>query len=198
MKRSKRQKKVSYFMEVRESLEDIEIAFRHLEFTIKLLSFCEFGNINPKDFDTHHIIMLDAGSLVFSTGQFGDTNSLIREASIAVLLAFSASVLALDKGFEVIGIKPDPEASDNVSTLRTLVYMLRCAQAHGIADPHWEARGKFARTITVDLDAGPPIPPLDLQALNGKRFHIDQLGGYQNWYRIREAANQVFSTTIGA
>jgi hypothetical protein len=184
-------------MEIHEALEDIEIAFRHLEFTIKLLSFCELGNINPKDFDTDHIVMLEGGNLNFPVGQFSDADSLIREASIAVLLAFSASVLTLDKGFEVIGIKPDPEAIDNVGRLRALIYMLRCAQAHGIADPRWEARGKFARTITVDLDGG-PMPPLDLQALNGERFHIDQLGGYQNWYRIRKAANQAFSTAIRA
>ena len=48
-------------MEVSETLEDIEIVFRHLAFTIKMLSFCELGNINPKDFDTHHTVMLEAG-----------------------------------------------------------------------------------------------------------------------------------------
>jgi hypothetical protein len=88
-----------------------------------------------------------------------------------VLLAFSASVVVLDKGFEAVGIKPDADASDNVGRLRTLIYMLRCAQAHGIADPCWEARGKFARRITVDLD-GTQIS-FDLQALNGQSFHID-------------------------
>jgi hypothetical protein len=139
--------------------------------------------------------LLEGGSLHFPIGHFSDADSLIRAASISVLLAFSASVLVLDKGFKVIGLKPDPEASDNVRKLRALIYMLRCAQAHGIADPRWEAHGKYARTITVDID-GAPIPPLDLQALNGERFHIDQLGGYQNWYRIRNAATEVFSAAL--
>ena len=178
-------------MEIHEALEDIEIAFRQLEFTIKLLSFCDLGNINPKDFDTDHIIMLEGGSLHFPVGHFSDADSLIRGASISVLLAFSASVLVLDKGFEVIGIKPDPKATDNVGKLRALIYLVRCAQAHGVADPRWEARGRFGRTITVDLD-GTPIT-LDLQAFNGERFHIDQLGGYLNWYRIRDAADRIFS-----
>lgn len=177
-------------MDINDALEDIEIAFRQLEFTIKLLSFCELGNINPKDFDTDHLVMLEGGILNFPIGHFGDTDSLIRAASISVLLAFSASVLVLDKGFEVIGMNPDPEATDNAGKLRALIYMVRCAQAHGIADPQWKAVGKFARTITVDLD---DIPiSLDLQALNGRRFHIDQLGGYVNWYRIRNAADHLF------
>jgi hypothetical protein len=178
-------------MEIHEALEDIDIAFRQLEFSIKLLSFCELGNINPKDFDTDHIVMLEGGSLNFPIGHFSDADSLIRGASICVLLEFSASVLVLDKGFEIIGIKPDPEATDDLGKLRALIYMVRCAQAHGIADPRWEARGRFARSITVDLH-GTPVT-LDLQKLNGERFHIDQLGGYLNWYRIRDAADQIFS-----
>jgi hypothetical protein len=111
-----------------------------------------------------------------------------------VLLAFSASALVLDKGFEVIGIKPDPEATDNIGRLRALIYMVRCAQAHGIADPRWEARGRFAGAITVDLDG--TLIKLDLQTLNGERFHIDQLGGYLNWYRIHDAAKEVFSAAL--
>jgi hypothetical protein len=179
-------------MKIHEALEDIDIAFRQLEFMIKLLSFCELGNIDPKEFDTDHIVMLEGVSLHFPTDHFSDADSLTRAASISVLLAFSACVLVLDKGFEVIGIKADPHASDNIGSLRALIYMVRCAQAHGIADPRWEARGPFARMITVDLE-GIPLS-LDLQALNGQRFHIDQLGGYENWYRIRNAADEIFSS----
>jgi hypothetical protein len=39
-------------MEIHEALEDIEITFRQLEFAVKLLSFCECGNIDPNKFDT--------------------------------------------------------------------------------------------------------------------------------------------------
>jgi hypothetical protein len=88
--------------------------------------------------------LLEGGNLLFPPGQFSDQDSLNQAASISVLLAFSASALVLEKGFEAMGIARDPEASDNVGKLRTLIYMVRCAQAHGIADPHWEARGKFA------------------------------------------------------
>jgi hypothetical protein len=182
-------------MEIHEALEDIEIVFRQLEFAIKLLSFCELGNIDPKEFDTDHVVLLERGNLHFPSGQFSDKDSLERAANISVLLAFSASVLVLDKAFEVVGITPDPEAGDNLGRLRALIYMVRCAQAHGIADPRWEARGRFARMITVDLE-GIPIS-LDLQALNGERFHIDQLGGYENWYRIRNVAGQIFSPFDG-
>jgi hypothetical protein len=173
-------------MDIAQALEEIHIAISHFVFTIKLLSYCEGGNLNPKDFDTDHIVRLQGGTLRFPTGAFNDTKSLIHEANIGVLIAFSASVLALDKGFEVAGIKSDAEAKDNIGRLRTLIYMLRCAEAHGIADPHWEARGNFARSFRVDLD-GTQIS-LDFKALHGQRFHIDQLGGYVNWWRICAAS----------
>ena len=73
--------------------------------------------------------------------------------------------------------------------------MVRCAQAHGIAEPVWEARGKYLRTLTVDLE-GVSIS-LDLQTLNGKLFHIEQLGGYVNWYRIYSAAFQLLAAARG-
>lgn len=178
-------------MELHEALEDIDIAFKQLEFTIKLLSFCDSGKINPEDFDTDHLVMLEGGSLSLPARHFRNTDSLVRAARISVLLAFSASVLVLDKGFEVIGMEPNPESNDNVVKLRTLIYMVRCAQAHGIAEPIWEAHGKFARDLTVDL-YGSTIS-LNLQTLSGKAFNIDQLGGYQNWYLIRSAAKQAVS-----
>ena len=80
-------------MKIDEALEDIDITFRQLEFAIKLLSFCEMGNINPKDFDTDHVILLDGGNLRFPPGQFSDQESLNRAASISVLLAFGALCL---------------------------------------------------------------------------------------------------------
>ena len=183
-------------MEIHEALEDIAIAFRQLEFAVKLLSFIELGKIDPKDFDTDHITLLEGGSLRLPPGHFSNTDSLIRAASVSVLLAFSVSALVLDKGFEVVGIASSPEADDNAGKLRTLIYMVRCAQAHGIADPHWKAHGEYARTITVDLDDAQIS--VNLKALHGQKFHIDQLGGYVNWYRIRATADRIFrSSTPG-
>jgi hypothetical protein len=181
---------------IHEAMEDVEIGFRQLEFAIKLLSYCELDNIKPADFDTDHLVMLEGGSLRFQSGNFSTADDINRAASVAVLLAFSGTVLILDKAFEVAGIKPDPAALDNIVRLRTLVYMLRCAQAHGPADPQWEVRGKYICTLNVDLDG--IVVPLDLAALNGQPFIIDQIGGYQNWYRIRNMAVRALSLVRAA
>lgn len=178
-------------MKMHEALQDVDIAFDNLEFAIKLLSFCELGKIDPSDFDTDHIVQLEQGSLHFPTGKFGTVDSLVRASSICVLVMAGASALVLDNAFEVAGIKADPETTDKVGLLRTLVYTVRCAYAHGIAEPRWEVRGKYCRTISVDLDGVSIV--LDLKALHGRSFDVEQLGGYINWYRIRDAAVAVLS-----
>ncbi len=180
-----------------EALEDVEIGFRQLEFTIKLLSFCELGNVSPSAFDSDHLVQLRRGSLRFPSGHFSTADDLNRAASIAVVTAFSASALVLDQAFDAVGMKANPEATDNVGQLRVLVYMVRCAHAHRIADPHWEVRGKYARTLNVHV--GDVTISLDLRPLHGQAFDIERdIGGYVNWYRIRDTVVQALSAACAA
>jgi hypothetical protein len=39
---------------------------------------------------------------------------------------------------------------------------------------------------------------LDLPRLHGQLFEIEQIGGYENWYRIRNAAQRLFSVACAA
>lgn len=119
---------------LRNALEDIEIAFRQIEFTIKLLSYCELGKMSPEEFDTDHSVQLVEGDLHFPTKHF-DKDNIIRAAEVNVASAFATSAIALDNAFEVMELKADPAASDDVGQCRVLVYMVRCAYAHRIAEP---------------------------------------------------------------
>lgn len=73
-------------MNLIEALEDVEITFQQLEFAIKLLSYCELGKIEPKDFDTDHTVILENGNLSFPIGHFSDPDNIIRADKVAVLL----------------------------------------------------------------------------------------------------------------
>jgi hypothetical protein len=182
--------------EMREAIEDVEIGFLQLEFAIKLLSFCELGGIDAAKFDTDHLVQLKTGNLHFPSRHFQDTESLIRAASINVVTVFGVTTLVLDQAFEAIGMTPNPSATDADGQLRLLVYMVRCAHAHRIADPRWEVRGKYVRVLTVTAD-GVTIQ-LDLRDLNGQPFDLDKIGGYENWFRIRNAAQRLFSVACAA
>jgi hypothetical protein len=174
-----------------EALQELDIAFRQLEFAVRLLSYCELGHVKPSDFDTDHLTQLPNGNLHFPSGNYSDKESICRAASVNVIMAFSTSVLALDQAFDAFGIRPDAEAADNITRLRTLVYMVRCAYAHRIADPRWEVRGKFRRTLVVTL-SGQTLS-LDLEALDGAGFDIDFIGGYVGWYQIYRIAKERFA-----
>lgn len=173
-------------MALNEAIEDIEIAFRQLEFTIRLLSFCELGGIDPKAFDDHHIVKLPEGDLDFPAGIFATGEDMNRAAGTALLTAAGATALALDSGFAAAGIAQDPNANDPVGMLRCLVFMVRCAYAHNIASPTWEVRGTFQRSLTLTLDNGPFT--IDLRPLHGRPFTTGDIGGYPNWYRIHRAS----------
>jgi hypothetical protein len=173
-----------------ETLNELSIAFQQLEFAVRLLSYCELGFIKPSDFDTDHLTQLPNGNLHFASGQFSDESAINHAASVNVIMAFGTSVLVLDQAFEAFGIIPDPQGSDNVTRLRTLVYMVRCAFAHRIADPRWEVRGKYRQTLSFEL-FGETVS-LDLAALNGAGFDIDMIGGYVGWYEIHRLARERF------
>jgi hypothetical protein len=174
-----------------ETLKEVNIAFSQLEFAIRLLSYCDLGRIKPSDFDTPHLTQLPNGSLHFPSGRFSDEDSIGRAASINVVTAFGASVLVLDQAFEAFGIRADADSADNIIRLRTLVYMVRCAYAHRIADPRWEVRGKYRRPLVVALLGG--TISLDLETLDGAGFDIDSIGGYVGWYEIHRLAKERFA-----
>jgi hypothetical protein len=169
--------------ELKLALEDVEHAFWQVEFSTKLLSLCELGRISPSDFDTDHIVRLDEGTLHFPSGHFTNPENITIAASIAVSLAFGASALALNTVLDLAGIQSDPKSRASIERIRALVYMIRCAYAHGIADPRWEARGEYACMLVVEHE-GLSLR-VDLGALHGQRFDFAQIGGHLNWYRIK-------------
>ena len=179
-------------MTLEEALTDVDIAFLQVEFSLKLLSYCELKKINPADFDTDHIVLLKQRNLVFPLGHFGKLEDIIRAASVTVSSALGTSVLTLDKAWETAGIRPNPKSADGRVKLRTLVYMVRCAYAHGMADPKWVVRGDFRQVLEVNLPGAPLM--LDLRELDGQDFNFDVLGGHARWFDIRDASIGMINT----
>ena len=94
------------------------------------------------------------------------------------------SALTLDKAWDIAGIRPDPHSADVAVKLGTLVHMVRCAYAHGVADPKWEVRGDYRQVLELKL-ANAPLR-LDLRELHGRSFDFAQLGGHARWFEIRD------------
>ena len=171
-------------MTLDDAVVDVGIAFDQVEFSIKLLSYCEFDRIRPAEFDTNQVVLLEQENLAFPAGRFSTQEDIVRAAMVAVSLALAGSALTLDRAWEVAGIRPDPGSPERAVKLRTLVHMVRCAYAHGVADPRWEVRGNYRQVFELDL-ANAPLR-LDLRELHGQSFDFADLGGHARWFDVRD------------
>ena len=131
------------------AIDNVETAFRELEFTIKLLSDIELGKIDPDDFDSDHSSQLPEGTIQFPKGAFSNQECLERAASISVLMAFAASIMVLDVAFETAGIASSIHSDNDVVKLRTLVSMMRNCVAHAIAAPVWRVNAQFQGNFVI-------------------------------------------------
>ena len=176
-------------MTLPEALEDIRIAFLQVEFAIKLLDFCESGKLEPSEFDTDLQVQGKRLNLELPQGHFSDRRSIVNAASVMVLSTLGSSSIVLDKAWEVARICPKPKSQNEKDMLRTVVYMVRCAFAHGPADPKWKVKGEYCRVFRLTLPSG--TLELDLRELDGEQFDFSQLGDHRIWFDIRDLTLKV-------
>ena len=93
-------------MTLDDALVDVDIAFLQVEFSIKLLSYCELEKINPAELDTNQIVLLEHQNLIFPPGKFSKPEDIVRAASVTVSLALGASALTLNKAWELPASAP--------------------------------------------------------------------------------------------
>lgn len=71
--------------------------------------------------------------------------------------------------------------------------MVRCAFAHNMAAPKWDARGPdFDREFNLPLDGGSKI---DLAFINGIAFEYEHIGGFAQWFKIKNAVVRAVNGT---
>jgi hypothetical protein len=73
---------MSEWMTCQDAVEDVQIAFRQLEFSMKLLSFCELGKLTAADFGTDHIVRLDDGDLHFPAGHLSANGEMRPRSNV--------------------------------------------------------------------------------------------------------------------
>ena len=171
------------------ALLDVEHAFKQLEFAIKLMCYCERGDLDREKFDSDITILLEEENVGFRDGSFGSDQAIIIASRINVSVCFGASAMVLDALFETAKIARNPKSRHPNDELRTLVYMVRCAFAHNPAKPCWEVKRSYARDILLNL--GESDLSIDLKSLHGTDFHYSHIGGFANWHKIKEMAVRV-------
>lgn len=168
-----------------EPKERIRFAFLQLEFSIKLFCHFERGEIDKDSFDRQTTIRLPGGDLSFPHSAFHTYHDLVLASQNVYSATLGLSAVALDTALSDAGLKNDPSDLSDRGQLRSFVYMVRCAFAHDLMHPKWEARGPYVRSY--DLAIGAHSRSVDVTVLNGRPLELEDFGGMLVYLAIKDA-----------
>ena len=171
--------------------ETIEQAFLQLAFAVKLVTYAELGKFSRPEFDTDVLIKLERRNLPLRGGTFHSDDDIVLAAQNNFVLTLGFTVIVLDRALSEAGYASNLDGASPNRDLRALIYMVRCAFAHDMMNPRWEARGPFARELHVTLPSG--VLLIDARALNEQPFDISHVGGYEGYWEIKEEIARMIS-----
>jgi len=170
-------------------LRNIDQAFLQFEFAIKLMVYFELNKVDKDEFDRDLTILEEKDNIVFPDNSFHTYNDLILASQNNVIVCFGVSAITLDRSLADAGIDRKPDDLSENGSLRTLIYMIRCAFAHNMIEPKWDVHIKYKKSIKLNLNNENLI--IDLSQMHGKGFDYKDIGGVKNWFIIKNLAKKL-------
>jgi len=156
-------------------------AFEQLQFAIKLMTAAELGHLKVEEIDTPNVIQDGRSVLVLPDRVLNSQDDLILACQNNVTINFGAAAITLNRCREEAGLQlPDPIVSEDDQWI-ALVYQIRNAFAHDIAEPRWNiTRERYSRGFTVGSVTA------DLTGLDGLPFDHGQIGGPEALFLLKD------------
>lgn len=155
-------------------------AFAQLELAIKLMHAAEQGRVRREEVDLP-LTIAEGNSVLVLTDQTLHTDAdFINALQNNVSVAFGAAAITLNRCREEIGLPLPNPINTEVEQWIALVYQIRNAFAHDIAEPKWEINPRYARHYQVGTIKA------DLSALHGQHFDYYQLGGPEALFFLKD------------
>lgn len=168
-------------------MQYLPTAFANIEFAWKLLVYGENGGIELENFDIDIVFQDDNGRPFFTPPAriFNNSDDLIIALKNNLTIAFGAAAITLNRSVEEAGHKvPRGEFESEVEQCIALVYQVRNAFAHDIAQPKWEIRNPvFLREYIFGGIS------CDLRELNGQPFDYTDFS-VEDLFRLKDYATQ--------
>jgi hypothetical protein len=110
-----------------------------------------------------------------------DDKDIVANTKNLSLCVLGNCFLVVDEALdEVFGKKPQKYADTDLDSLRIIIYMLRCAIAHGATAPRWKAQEQFKRIIRInDISY-----QLDARHIDGKLLEHKDFGRLDGALRL--------------
>ena len=162
-------------------------AFANVEFAWKLLAYGESGEIDLNKLDICIVFQDDTGRPFFTPPAriFSDPNDLIIALQNNLTIAFGAAAITLYRSIEEAGhTMPQGQIESEEEQCIALVYQVRNAFAHDIAEPRWEIRNPvFKREYVIGEET------FDLRELHGHAFRYEDFG-VESLFYLKDYAEQ--------
>ena len=154
-------------------------AFGQLAFAWKLYNYGLKGKINAEELDAD-VTWRDEGNFFVVPRALGSADDLIIALENNLVIAFGAAAITLNRVREEMDIPlPDPIETDAEQCI-ALIYQVRNAFAHDIAEPVWRVNGRYRRELQFGKVR------VNLSQLDGEPFRYEHLGGIDVFYRIKD------------
>ena len=158
-------------------IEDTELAFKLLEYSIRNMCYAELGKVDANVFGQDLQLNLDEENVSYFSGEFKDQDNIVRASQMAVSTAFGATAICLDCILENVNTN-----NNELKTIKSLISATRNAFSHGIAAPEWFIKPHKLEVLNLNFIDGIDV---NLETLNGLPFDYSQIGGLAVWYRIK-------------
>ena len=164
-------------------IEKINQAFIQLSFCLKNMCYFELEprKINKEDFDTE-VQFLDE-RVILPQNEFITYDDLILAAQnqVNICIGFTA-IVVWDTVESFNKSKLDTEEKNIID----LFYMIRCAFVHQAINPVWKVNNKQYKRV-FEIKIGDSSITVDLTDKDSRPFKPEDIGGYQNYYKLKDS-----------
>jgi hypothetical protein len=158
----------------------LDTAFRQLELSIKLMHAAEIGSLKREEVDLPLTIDEGKSILVLNNQTIKTDDDFINALQNNVTITFGAAAITLNRCREEVGIRLPNPINTEIDQWVCLIYQIRNAFAHDIAEPKWDFKERYTRAYKIgNLH-------VDLSALNKSHFDYHQIGGAETLFLLRD------------
>ena len=166
-------------------MQFLPTAFSNLSFAWKLYNYGLSGKIDRDELDIDITFQERNMVLVLPQKIFHNDAELIVALENNLVIAFGAAAITLNRAREEQDIKLPSEIATEADACVCVIYQIRNAFAHDIAQPTWKIRHpRYQRKYEF---GGIEI---DLTKVNGEQFRYEHIGGPDVLEHIRNYAEE--------
>ena len=159
-----------------DKIENIQSAFMHLSFAIRLSDYIQSNHINLDTFNSTDINVVEPNSLVIFSNEDFNQEYLWKHGEINILISFAIASMVLWHAIERRLTRINTEEEHILG----LLYSIRNCFAHSPAEPKWHLKNPIYQTI-FHVNG----KEIDLTDKHEQVFNFEDIQGLETLFHIK-------------